>query len=150
MEDALEPSPMARFASFVFFITFTAACFIWFTASAYDTIASLFNDQPIIVFSKGAMYALGGGITALMITILGAYQTFNKSTLSEKNNHVLTKMLIASTIFMFLFPVVAHYAIDKAITAKRYSKCEEMSYQWLLYQKIVYVENMSFCNGKAK
>ncbi|VAW86540.1 hypothetical protein MNBD_GAMMA17-2279 [hydrothermal vent metagenome] len=147
MKDKDAPSIMVKLTSFLFFIFFTVACYLWFIVSSYDTFNSLFSEKLVVDFSKGAMYALGAGIASLLIVFIAAYQSIKKCELSKKQEGIVVKALILSIILMFVFPIIAHFSVNKMTVAKGYYECEEMSYQWLLYRKIVYVKNDVVCSN---
>jgi len=150
MEDTHNASIMTKIASFLFFVILTFASFWWFIASSYGTLHSLFYGNEVVYFSKGAMYSLGAGIVLLLLTLLGVYQNVKKTDLSKAQSKLATKVFVLSTVTMFVFPVVAHFSVNNLATKYGYFECKEMSYQWLLYKKIVYVNSQAACTNLAK
>ncbi|KKO47511.1 hypothetical protein VT06_16700 [Arsukibacterium sp. MJ3] len=145
MKDIDNASIMTRIASFLFFVILTIASFWWFIASGYGTLHSLSYGNEVVYFSKGAMYSLGTGIVLLLLTLLGVYQNVKKTDLSKAQTKLATKIFVLSTVVIFVFPVVAHLSVNTIATRNGYFECKEMSYQWLLYKKIVYVNSQAVC-----
>lgn len=50
---------------------------------------------------------------------------------------------------MLASPHAIHYGIDSYTTVRGYSICEEVSYQWLAYRKIVFVDSVETCTKLA-
>lgn len=150
MENADNASIMTKVASFLFFVTLTIASFWWFIASSYGTFHSLFYGDDIVYFSKGAMYSLGSGIVLLLLTLLGVYQNIRKTDLSKYQTKWVARVFILATVLMFIFPIVARFSVDKLTAKNGYFQCKEMNYQWLLYEKIVYVNSQSVCASLTK
>ena len=150
MENVGNTSIMTKAVSFLFFVILTIASFWWFIASSYGTFHSLFYGDDVVYFSKGAMYSLGSGIVLLLLTLLGVYQNVKKIDLSKYQTMWATRVFILATVAMFVFPIVAHLSVDKLTAENGYSKCKEMNYQWLLYEKIVYVNSQAVCTSLAK
>lgn len=145
MNDTSNTSIMTKIASFLFFVILTIASIWWFIASSYSTLYSLFYGNEVVYFSKGAMYSLGAGIVLLLLTLLGVYQNVKKIDLSKSQTKLATKIFVLSAVMMFVFPIVAHLAVNTIATRNGYFECKEMSYQWLLYKKIVYVNSQAVC-----
>ena len=143
-------SIITRVASFLFFVFLTVASFWWFIVSSYGTFHSLIYGDEVVYFSKGAMYALGAGIVLLLLTMLGAYQNVKKTDLSEPQARLATRLFVLSTVAMFVFPFFAHFSVNTIATKNGYFECKEMSYQWLLYKKIVYVNSQTACSVLAQ
>jgi di/tricarboxylate transporter len=150
MEDTYNASIMTKVASFLFFVILTIASFWWFVASSYGTLHSLFYGNEVVYFSKGAMYSFGAGVVLLLLTLLGVYQNVKKNDLSKAQTKWATKIFVLSTVAMFVFPVVAHFTVNNFATKNGYFECKEMSYQWLLYKKIVYVNSQAVCTNLVK
>ena len=150
MEDTENISIMTKVASFLFFVILTVASFWWFIASSYDTLHSLFYGNEVVYFSKGAMYSLGAGIVLLLLTLLGIYQNVKKTDLSKSQTKLATKVFVFSMVAMFVFPLAAQFSVNTIASRNGYFECKEMSYQWLLYQNIVYVNSQAVCTKLAK
>ncbi|CAH0990984.1 hypothetical protein SIN8267_01085 [Sinobacterium norvegicum] len=150
MENTHNASTMTKFTSFLFFIFITSASLWWFIASSYGTFNSLFYGDDVVYFSKGAMYSLGAAVVLLLLTLLGAYQNIKKIELSKHQTTWATRVFILATVAMFTFPIAAHISVDKITAKNGYFECKEMSYQWLLYEKIVYVNSQAACANLAK
>lgn len=138
-------SIVTRISSFLFFIVLTIASLSWFFASAYSTLHSVSYNDETVYFSKGAMYALGAGIILLLLTLLGSYQNIKKVELSATQSKWATRTFIFAAVFMFVFPIAAHFMVNKLISKSGYVECKELSYQWLLYKNLVYTNNESTC-----
>jgi len=146
MEESDSPSLLARISGFLFFFSITIACFAWFIWSAIELFRSVYDKLPVIIFDKGSMYALGAGITSIVITLTGVYQGFMRLELSKRQETLVKYAMISGVIVMFVFPQIVHYSVSKIIKERSYYSCENMSYQWLLYKKIVYTKNIVTCN----
>jgi len=145
MKDVDSVSITTKIFSFLFFVMLTIGSFWWFTASSYGTLHSLFHGDEAVHFSKGAMYSLGVGIVLLLLILLGAYQNVKKTDLSKSQTKLVTKAFVLSIVMTFVFPIVAHFVINTMTAEKGYFECKEMSYQWLLYKNIVYVNDQAVC-----
>lgn len=150
MENTVNPSVGTRIASFLFFLVLTVASFWWFIASIYGTLNALHDGAEVVAFSKGAMYALGAGIILLLFVILGVYQNLKKVDFSGRQTKWATKAFILAVVAMFVFPMIAHLSVGSLAEKRGYSECEEMSYRWLLYKKVVYVSGQDVCHGSGR
>jgi len=150
MEHEHRGSIVTKVSSFLFFVILTIASFWWFFVSSYGTLQSVFYGDDVVHFSKGAMYSLGAGIILLLLTLLGVYQNTKKVDLSKTQTKWAARGFILATVSMFVFPIAAHVSVDRLTAINGYLECKEMNYQWLLYEKIVYVNSQSVCEKLAK
>ena len=147
MKQENSESVATKILSFLFFVILTIASFWWFIVSSYNTLHSVFYGDEVVLFSKGAMYSFGAGIVLLLLTLLGVFQNIRKIELSVAQTKWATRIFILATVWMFVFPIAAHFKVSKLMAQKGYFECKEMNYQWLLYKKLVYTTNELTCEA---
>lgn len=145
MESATKPPMRTRILSFAFLLILTASFFIWFAISAYGLISDIESNSTVIAFDKGVMYVLGGVLGLSGLLFAAVYQGILEKNLSKKGEQVLTRLIIVSIIIMFLFPHLVQHYVSKVVESKSYQACEEMTYQWLFYEKYYYTDTSETC-----
>lgn len=145
MESATKPPMRTRILSFAFLLILTASFFLWFTLSSYWLVSDINNNSAAITFDKGSMYVLGGVLALLLLLFAAIYQGLFEKSLSKRFERMLTNLLIASIIIMFVFPHVVHHYVENIVERKQYHVCEQMTYQWLLYEKYYYTNTPETC-----
>jgi len=147
MEQLDNNSLIAKLAGFMFFAVLAVASFAWFICSGYGTFHSFLENRDAVFFSKGAMYGLGSGLVALLLILFAGYQNVRKSKLSKSQERWMTRLLLLGFAVMFIFPLIAHWGVNSVAVQKGYFECSEMSYQWLLYKSVVYVNGQDVCTS---
>ena len=145
MESSHQPSTLSRFFSFFVFSLLTISTLTWFGWSVFQLYAQLAENGPVIVFDKGVFYLLGGGSGIAILTLYMFYEGVLKLPLTEKVAKILTNSLIVSVSVMFVLPHIVHYPVESYLEGRGYNICEQASYRWFAYRKIVYVSNFEAC-----
>jgi hypothetical protein len=145
MERMPKPSMQTRVLSFAFLLILTASFFLWFVISSYGLNSDIESDSAVIVFDKGVMYVLGGVLGLCGLLFAAVYQGILEKSLSKKGERVLTKLIIACIVIMFVFPHVVQYYVENIIERKTYQVCDEMIYKWLFYEKYYYTDTPETC-----
>ena len=139
------PTPLARYGGFFLFLLVTMACFIWFFWSVYDIVDSIFSKAHTVYFDKGSLYMFGAGIGLASLTFTIFYEGLLGRNLTNKITRGITRSASIGVSLMFILPHIFHYLASTYLEEKQYVVCDEMSYQWLLYKKLVYTDNQETC-----
>jgi hypothetical protein len=145
MDAQSSPTALARYSGFFLFLLLTAACFFWFSWSAYDIVNSISSKAHAVYFDKGSLYMFGAGIGLASLTFAIFYEGILRRKLTNKITKGITRSALVGISLMFILPQVLHYLASTYLEKDRYVICDEMSYQWLLYKKIVYTTNQLRC-----
>jgi hypothetical protein len=89
------------------------------------------------------MFGAGIGLASLTFAIF--YEGILRRKLTNKITKGITRSALVGISLMFILPQVLHYLASTYLEKDRYVICDEMSYQWLLYKKIVYTTNQLRC-----
>jgi hypothetical protein len=136
---------LARFGGLFLFFVLTTACFVWFAWSAYSIVDSISSKADVVYFDKGSLYMLGAGIGLASLTLAILYEGILRRNLTSKITMVITRSALIGVSLMFILPHVLHYLASTYLTDENYVVCDEASYQWLLYKKLVYTTNQLTC-----
>lgn len=136
---------LARYGSFFLFFLVTAACFVWFAWGAYDIVDSISSKAQAVYFDKGSLYMFGAGIGLASLTFAIFYEGILRRNLTNKITRDITRSALMGVSLMFILPHVLHYLASTYLEEERYVVCDEMSYQWLLYKKLVFTTNQHTC-----
>lgn len=90
------------------------------------------------------MFGVGIGLAVLSFAIF--YEGILKRELTKKITSIITKSAIAGIALMFLLPYLIQQPVNKQLADKNYINCVQASYQWLLYENLVYAKNTSICD----
>ena len=150
MEDEEKAPFWIRVLMGIVFFILAASSLTWFVYSGVNLGVGLYKLSPVIEFDKGSMYMLGCGIGFSFIFITGVLQGILGKNLSKKSESFLARGMIAGVVIMLTFPQIVNYVVNEIIPKDRYMICEEMSYQWMAYKKIVYTDNQSTCDALIK
>lgn len=147
MDAQNSPTALARYGGFFLFLLLTAACFVWFSWSAYDIVDSISSKANAVYFDKGSLYMFGAGIGLASLTFAIFYEGILRRKLTKKITKGITRSTLVGILLMFILPHVLHYLASTYLEEKHYVICDEMSYQWLLYKKVVYTTNQLSCEA---
>ncbi|WP_020159900.1 hypothetical protein [Methylobacter marinus] len=145
MESSHQPSTLSRFFSFFVFSLLTISILTQFGWGVFQLYARIAENGPVIVFDKGVFYLLGAGVTLGALTLGGLYQGILRLPLTKKVTKILTNVLIGGVVVMFVLPHIVHYPVESYLEGRGYNICEQASYRWFTYRKIVYVSNSEAC-----
>ena len=145
MENFSQPSALARFSALLVFSSLTLAAFAWFGWSAFRFCTQIVENASAIFFDKGALYMFGAGSGLAVLTFGGLYEGILRLPLTEKVAKRITNALIGSIIVMFVLPQIVHYPVERFLEGRGYKICDQASYQWFLYRRIVYVSTSEVC-----
>lgn len=138
---------LARYGGFFLFFLVTAVCFIWFSWSVYDIINSISSKAQAVYFNKGSLYMLGAGIGLASLTFAIFYEGILRRNLTSKITRGIARSALMGVSLMFILPHILHYLASTYLEEERYVVCDEMSYQWLLYKKLVFTTNQHTCEA---
>ncbi|MEJ2680365.1 MAG: hypothetical protein P8176_02665 [Gammaproteobacteria bacterium] len=150
MSTQSSPTALARYSGFFLFLLMTVACFVWFAWSAYDIVDSISSKALAVYFDKGSLYMLGAGIGLASLTFAIFYEGVLRRSLTSKITRGITRSALMGVSLMFILPHVLHYLTGTYLEEERYVVCDEVSYQWLLYKKLVFTSNQDACKNLAK
>ncbi len=145
MNDEENPSLFTRIFGVLLFVSMAIFGPIWFFVSITASISALIDSQAVITFNKGAMYMLGGGISASFFSVGAVYFILYSRKVPEKIEPILIKGVIVGLLIMFIFPQIAHFSISKIIEKRKYIVCEAVSYRWLMYKNYAYTKSQEEC-----
>lgn len=150
MSNEQSSSLLARIVSVVFFVILTFAALAWFFISFVGLFSQLIEGVPVISFDKGSMYMFGGGLTLLVLSAGGVVQGLFQIKLTQKKEKLFVRLIVVSLMFMFVFPHLAHYVVDKQTNRKSYTICDGATYRWFFHAKLFYTKNNQDCNNLVK
>ena len=145
MDTQISPTPLARHGGFFLFLLVTMACFIWFIWSAYGIANSIYSKEHTVYFDKGSLYMFGAGIGLASLTFTIFYEGILGRNLTNKITKGVTRGALIGVSLMFILPHLLHYMASTHLEEEHYVICDEVSYQWLLYKKLVYTANQQTC-----
>ena len=137
----------ARYSVIAVFALMLVSALSWLTLSSYSLVNQLFSDSSTIVFVKGSFYLAGICITLIALLYDFIYETTKKRSLPAKATYYVTRAGIAGVVIMLMLPHMIQYGVEEYVTSRGYSECEKASYQWLIYRKIVFTNNIDVCAG---
>lgn len=141
------PTALARYGGFFLFFLVTAACFVWFSWSAYDIVYSISSKAYAVYFDKGSLYMFGAGIGLASLSFAIFYEGILRRKPTNKITKGITRSALVGILLMFILPHSLHFLASKYLEEESYVVCDEMSYQWLLYKKLVYTTNQLACEA---
>lgn len=148
MEKGDAPSLIDRIGTPVFLLALGAGAIVWFI---YRAFLLFYNGaSPIITFDKGSYYMLGVGVGLLALTYMIIKEFWLRRPLTNKQSSFFSRIAISGIVLAFVFPHVAHFAVDKYLEEHGYTVCEEASHQWLFVRDIVYVQPSIECSSDLK
>jgi len=74
---------------------------------------------------------------------------YGKKPLSDRLTRRIVTMVILGVVLTFLLPQMVHYPLAYYLEKRGYQVCKEASYQWLLYRKIVFTNDLATCLDMA-
>lgn len=147
MEQRDTPTNLSRYGGLLMFSLITVACFSWFVWSAYNIAYQIVFGSNVVNFDKGSLYMLGAGIGLAALTFAVLYEGVMRRELTKNVTKNITRSALIGVAVMFLLPNLSHYLTSSHLNDKSYIICDEASYQWLFYKKVVYTSNESTCNN---
>lgn len=145
MSEPDNPAVFARFGGFFLFFIMVMGCFSWFIWSSYNIVIQLMSTPEVVYFDKGSLYMLGAGIGLGALTFAIFYEGILRRTLTKQITKIITRSALVGISLMFILPHLLFYPADQYLTEKGYVVCDKVSYQWLLYRKLVYTNNQYAC-----
>lgn len=145
MEENAEPSLPVKLLSLGLFLLLTISSGTWFTISAINLISDIRHQASVIAYDEGSMYMLGCTIGILGILVGGAYHVLLDRKLPKSGERILIKIILSGIVIMFVFPHVANLYVENEIGHSKYSICDKLTYEWLLYKKYYYTDTPETC-----
>jgi len=105
------------------------------------------TSSSVILFDKGALYMLGVGIGLAVLTYAVLHEVILKRPLTDKFSKIMNIGALTSIIVMIIFPQVIHYPVEQLLEKRGYKICNQASYQWFLYRRIVYTSSPEICEN---
>lgn len=139
------PSLLMRVFGPLLFLLLTGLAFSLFFLGMVALVSGLTAESTVISFNKGAMYMLGAGVGALCLSIGVVYHSLYSRKVPENLEKILIKGAIIGIIIMFVFPHAVHFSVSGIVETRKYVRCKEAEYRWLLYKKYVYTETQGAC-----
>ena len=140
-----KPSLLLQYVGILWFMSMSIGALIWFGVNAVFTVRQLATNQASISFDKGAFYMLGIGIALGALVIAMILEVWKKKPTSDNLSRKLTRTALLGIAITFLLPQVVHYPLAHYLQQRGYQVCREASYQWLLYRKIVFMNDQEKC-----
>lgn len=122
--------------------------FSWFFLSIISLIQNI--SSPVVVFEKGACYMLGVGLGLSPFGLIIIIKYFIKKPITDSLKRLLSRLMISGLALLFIFPHLAHLAIDRHLTQRGYTFCEDATHQWRFYRDIVYIQPSIDCTADLK
>ncbi len=115
--------------------------------SSSSLINGILDESASIKFDKGGQYGIA--FAAPVMFTWGMLVLLIKGKATEKQENVMSRVIIVSLVLMFTYPHVVHFATSKYLSNKGYSKCEPVSRRWMHNVTIVYTSNIGECERLA-
>lgn len=147
MVEGERPTPLKRSAGFLFFLSITVACILWFLWSSYHIVEVILKEEKVVYFDKGSLYMLGAGIGLGALTFAILYEGVLSRELTNSITRGVTRVALGGVVVMFLLPHVFHYSVSVHLSKQGYTVCSGASSQWLLYKKVVYTKTEPDCEA---
>lgn len=148
MDKGDSPSLVDRIITPLFLLALGASAAVWFIYRAFSLIG--YGSSAVVTFDKGSCYLFGTSISLLTLTYMIIREFWLRRPLTTEQSTFFSRIAISGVALMFVFPHVAHFAVDKYFKAHGYTVCEEASHQWLFMRDIVYVEASVACSSDLK
>lgn len=145
MEHPNRPSALLRYGGLLLFASLSLAALAWFGWSIIQIITQIRSNTAVILFDKGAVYMLGVGMGLLVLTYGILHEVILGLALTKRVTKRINISALISIIVLFIVPHLVHYLVEHALNERDYIICDQASYQWLLYRRIVYVSNFEDC-----
>ncbi|NOQ78393.1 MAG: hypothetical protein GQ546_03225 [Gammaproteobacteria bacterium] len=146
MEGNTKRINLSRYATVFVFALISIGALIAFGYYALDVVLGLIYREDIIEFNKGAMYMLGAGLSAGLLTFFMVHELKGREV-SKSYNKKATRLAMIFIGFIFLFPQLVDYVISYKVRDIDYIFCENRSYQWLHAQNKVFGINDEACEN---
>ena len=124
--------------------------FFSFYTESSRLIDGIYNHLDILVFNKGSMHFLGGGIFCLNILVASFYFFITGKQLlkSTKINNIV--IFIAPLLIMLIFPHIVHGYVKSYINENSYVYCQDQSVVEYRYTKYIYAKDLNTCKTYKK
>src|SRR5690554_3354003 len=143
--DGDQSSILARLGGFLWFFAMTMACFVWFTWSGYNIVGLIFSEAHVVYLDEGSLYMFGAGVGLASLTFAILYEGILRRKLTKTITKFIARSALVGIALMFTLPHLLHYLAGIYLAEKNYTVCDEQSYQWLVYRKIVYTNSQRTC-----
>ena len=145
-----KPSLLVKIFSILFTLVFTVGLFFMFYVDAAKITNGIYNHLDILVFNKGSMYLLGGGILCLNSFIMFSYLSVtNKQPLEDNKRNVII-VFIVPFIIAFVFPHIVHGYVKSYVNENSYVYCQDQSVVKFRYTKYIYAKDLNTCKTYKK
>lgn len=148
MEKGDSPSLIDRIGTPVLLLALGASATAWFIYRVFALFSN--GSSPIVTFDKGSYYMLGVGVGLLTLAYMIIKEFWLRRPLTNEQSSFFSRIAVSGVILAFVFPHVAHFAVDKYLEKHGYAVCEEASHQWLFVRDIVYVQAVIECSVDLK
>ena len=145
-----KPSLLVKIFGVLFILFLTVTFLFFFYESAVKLIDGIYNHLDILVFNKGSMYLLGGGILCLNSFIMFSYLSVtNKQPLEDNKRNVII-VFIVPFIIAFVFPHIVHGYVKSYVNENSYVYCQDQSVVKFRYTKYIYAKDLNTCKTYKK
>ncbi len=135
---------LLKYLTVFVFALFAMGALLAFGYYAIHTVVDLVYMESVIEFNKGAMYMLGVGLSAGLLTSFMIYEIQNRK-ISESYNKKATHLALIFIGLIFIFPQIVDYGVRQKIKSIGYVFCAKQSYSWLHAQNKVFGLNEAAC-----
>lgn len=148
MEKGDSPSSIDLIGTPLFLFALGSGAIVWFIYRVFSLFCN--GSSSIVTFDKGSYYMLGVGVGLLALAYMIIREFWLRRPLTNEQSSFFSRVAISGVILAFVFPHIAHYAVDKYLEDHGYTVCEEASHQWLFVRDIVYIQPTVQCSAKLK
>ncbi len=135
---------LLKYLTVIVFALFAVGALLAFGYYALHTVVDIIDMKSVIEFNKGAMYMLGVGLSAGLLTFFMIYEIQNRK-ISESFNKKATRLALIFIGSIFIFPQIVDYGVHQKIKSIGYVFCAKQSYSWLHVQNKVFGLNEVAC-----
>ncbi len=115
-----------------------------FGYEATRLIRAIINRADILIFDKGAMYLMGCGLSAGLMTFFFVYEVLDKK-ISASLNRIGTVIGLGCVLSIFIMPQVVHFGVTAFVTHNNYKFCPKQSFRGLKMETLIYTADGYHC-----
>ncbi len=123
---------------------FTVGPLYGFAYFFHQLITDTLEPSDLIVFNKGAMYLLGGGLGIGVLTVFLVADAMKKK-LSQQANKKATRLLLFFFGLFLALPHLMDFGVHRYIERINYVHCEDQSHQWFHVRTYVFATDLATC-----
>ncbi len=142
--EEVERSLSKKILGIAYLLLFTVGPLYWFAHVTQQLITDIVEQSDLIVFDKGSMYLLGGGLCLGFLTFIFITDTMKKE-LSKGFYKKATPVFIFFLGSVLVVPQVADFSVHRHIERINYVYCEDQSIHQPHISIYVFATDLATC-----